>query len=110
MKLAKFIFASLPLIVDYYTEKYRQEDYHRTLLELEASLGVPQIQTYDFIVIGAGTGGCVVATRLAQRGLYSVLLLEAGDDPPPTTSVPTYQLSGHPAIKTCTEQIGRAHV
>lgn len=35
--------------------------------------------TYDYIVIGAGSSGCVVAGELAQAQAGSILLLEAGD-------------------------------
>lgn len=46
------------------------------------------METYDYIVIGAGSAGCTVVTRLVEAG-KSVLALEAGpSEKSPLTSIP----------------------
>ncbi|MEM9140420.1 MAG: choline dehydrogenase [Pseudomonadota bacterium] len=58
----------------------------------------------DFVVVGAGSAGCVLANRLSESGKHSVLLIEAGGrDTNPWIHIPVgyFKTMGNPATDWC---------
>lgn len=56
---------------------------------------------FDYVIVGAGSAGCALASRLSQSGKYTVALVEAGGrDRSPWIHIPIgyFKTMGHPKM------------
>ena len=72
-----------------------------TMLLIAINYFVTDGEKFDFIVVGSGSAGSIVATRLSEIPDFKVLLIESGGNPPPNSVVSIKLLNGGHLGRSC---------
>jgi len=88
-----------------YDRVQKQADEALSVAQKQGTSRDPEI--FDYIVVGGGSAGAVVANRLSASGLFSVLLLEGGGDPNPISDIPLARrhIWGHSSLTKSYESV-----
>ncbi|XP_066581944.1 glucose dehydrogenase [FAD, quinone]-like [Prorops nasuta] len=64
------------------------ENFVRMIFSRVENFFLSNDEEYDFVIVGAGAAGCVLANRLTEANNWRVLLLEAGEEENLRTGIP----------------------